>query len=118
MGSAMPHIQAGRVRVVAVTTGERSPVNMSWPTLKEAGVPGVQSAIWAGLFAPKGTPQPVIDKLYAEIAKILQLPDVKERFAAGGGVPGGMKPAEFGAMIKQEAAGLKKVVAEANVKAE
>ena len=118
MGSAMPHIQAGRVRVVAVTTGERSPVNMSWPTLKESGVPGVQSAIWAGLFAPKGTPQPVIDKLYAEIAKILQLPDVKERFAAGGGVPGGMKPAEFGAMIKQEATHLKKVVAEANVKAE
>ena len=118
MGSAMPHIQAGRVRVVAVTTGQRSPVNMSWPTLQEAGVPGVQSSIWAGLFAPKGTPQPIIDKLYAEIAKILQLPDVKERFAAGGGVPGGMKPAEFGAMIKQEAAHLKKVVAEANVKAE
>jgi tripartite-type tricarboxylate transporter receptor subunit TctC len=118
LGSAMPHIQSGRVRVVAVTTGKRSPVNMSWPTLNEAGVPEVQSSIWAGLFAPKGTPQPVIDKLYGEIVKILELPDVKERFAAGGGVPGGMKPAEFGAKIKQEASRLKQIVATAKIKAE
>ncbi len=118
MGSAMPHIKSGRVRVVAVTTAVRSPVDMSWPTLQEAGVPGVQSSIWAGLFAPKGTPQPIIDKIYNEVAQILQLPDVKERFAAGGGVPGGMKPAEFTAKIKQEATSLKRIVAEANVKAE
>jgi tripartite-type tricarboxylate transporter receptor subunit TctC len=91
---------------------------MSWPTLNEAGVPEVQSSIWAGLFAPKGTPQPVIDKLYGEIVKILELPDVKERFAAGGGVPGGMKPAEFGAKIKQEASRLKQIVATAKIKAE
>ena len=118
LGSAMPHIQSGRVRVVAVTTDERSPVNMSWPTLKESGVTNVRSSIWAGLFAPKGTPQPIIDKLYAEIAQILQLPDVKERFAAGGGVPGGMKPAEFAAKIKKEAADLKELVVAANVKPE
>jgi tripartite-type tricarboxylate transporter receptor subunit TctC len=118
MGSAMPHIKSGRVKVVAVTTDKRSPVDMSWPTLQEAGVPGVQSSIWTGLFAPKGTPQPVIDKIYNEVAQILQLPDVKERFAAGGGVPGGMKPAEFTAKIKQEATSLKRIVAEANVKAE
>jgi tripartite-type tricarboxylate transporter receptor subunit TctC len=104
--------------VVAVTTATRSPVDMSWPTLQEAGVPGVHSSIWTGLFAPKGTPQPVIDKIYNEVAQILQLPDVKERFAAGGGVPGGMKPAEFAAKIRQEAASLKRIVAEANVKAE
>jgi tripartite-type tricarboxylate transporter receptor subunit TctC len=118
MGSAMPHIKSGRVKVVAVTTAVRSPVDMSWPTLQEAGVPGVHSSIWAGLFAPKGTPQPIIDKIYNEVASILQLPDVKERFAAGGGVPGGMKPAEFTAHIKKEAAELKRIVAEANVKAE
>jgi tripartite-type tricarboxylate transporter receptor subunit TctC len=118
MGSAMPHIKSGRVRVVAVTTATRSPVDRSWPTLHEAGVAGVQSSIWTGLFAPKGTPQPIIDKIYNEVAQILQLPDVKERFAAGGGVPGGMKPAEFTAKIKQEATSLKRIVAEANVKAE
>jgi tripartite-type tricarboxylate transporter receptor subunit TctC len=118
LGSAMPHIQSGRVKVVAVTTAKRSPVNMSWPTLQETGVPEVHSSIWAGLFAPKGVPQPIIDKIYNEVAQILQLPDVKERFAAGGGVPGGMKPAEFTAMINKEAASLKRVVVAANVKPE
>ena len=118
MGSAMPHITSGRVKVVAVTTGKRSPVNMAWPTLIEAGVPGVQSSIWAGLFAPKGVPQPIIDKIYGELVKILDMPDVKQRFAAGGGVPGGMPPAEYKAYIINEAASLKKVVAQAGVKPE
>jgi tripartite-type tricarboxylate transporter receptor subunit TctC len=118
MGSAMPHIQSGRVRVIAVSTATRSPVNMAWPTLKEAGVPDVQSSIWAGLFAPKGVPQPIIDKIYNEVAKILELPDVKERFAAGGGVPGGMKPADFKAHILAEAASLKVVAAKSDIKAE
>jgi tripartite-type tricarboxylate transporter receptor subunit TctC len=118
MSSAMPHIQSGRVRVVAVTTDKRSPVNMAWPTLQESGVPGVHSSIWVGLFAPKGVPQPVIDKLYGEVAKILELDDVKQRFAAGGGVPGGMKPAEFLSRITNEATSLKVVVAKAGVKPE
>jgi len=118
LGSAMPHIKSGRVRVVAVTTANRSFVDKSWPTLIESGVPGVSSSIWAGLFAPKGVPQPIIDKLHAEIAKILELPAVKERFAAGGGVTGGMRPEAFGEAIRKEAAALKKVVATAGVKAE
>ncbi len=118
LGSAMPHIKSGRVRVVAVTTAKRSFVDKSWPTLIESGVPGVSSSIWAGLFAPKGVPQPIIDKLHAEIAKILELPAVKERFAAGGGVTGGMRPEAFGDAIRKEAAALKKVVAAAGVKAE
>ncbi len=118
MGSAMPHIKSGRVKVVAVTTAKRSEVEPSWPTLQEAGVPGVHSSIWTGLFAPKGTPQAIVDKIYNEVARILTLPDVKERFAAGGGVPGGMKPAEFAAKINIEAASLKRVVAQAGVKAE
>jgi tripartite-type tricarboxylate transporter receptor subunit TctC len=118
LGSAMPHIQSGRVKVVAVTTATRSPVNMSWPTLRESGVGEVQSSIWVGLFAPKGVPQPVMDKIYQEVAKILTLPDVKERFAAGGGVPGGMSPAEFTAKVKHDAQRLKQIVQVANVKAE
>jgi tripartite-type tricarboxylate transporter receptor subunit TctC len=118
LGSAMPHIKSGRVRVLAVTTAERSFVDKSWPTLIESGVPGVSSSIWAGLFAPKGVPQPIIEKLYGEIAKILQMPEVKERFAAGGGVPGGMRPEAFGDAIRKEAASLKKVAVAANVKPE
>ncbi len=118
LGSAMPHIKTGRVRVLAVTTAKRSFVDESWPTRMEAGVPGVSSSIWAGIFAPKGVPQPIIDKVYTDIAEILKLPDVKERFAAGGGVTVGMPPAEFAAAIRKEAAGLKVVVAKAGVKPE
>ena len=118
LGSAMPHIKSGRVRVLAVTTAERSFVDKSWPTLIESGVPDVRSSIWAGLFAPKGVPQPIIEKLYAEIVKILEMPEVKERFAAGGGVPGGMRPEAFGEAIRKEAASLKKVAMTANVKPE
>ncbi|MET0671771.1 MAG: tripartite tricarboxylate transporter substrate-binding protein [Xanthobacteraceae bacterium] len=118
MSSAMPHITSNRVKVIAVTTNKRSPVNMDWPTLIEAGVPGVSSSIWAGLFAPKGVPQPIIDKIYGEVAKILEMPDVTQRFAAGGGVPGGMPPAEYRTYILNEAASLKKVVAQAGVKPE
>jgi len=118
LGSAMPHIKTGRVRVVAVTTATRSFVDKSWPTMMESGVPGVSSSIWAGLFAPKGVPQPIIDKIYADVAEILKLPDVKARFAAGGGVTGGMPPAEFAAAIRKEAASLKIVVAKAGVKPE
>ena len=118
LSSAMPHLQSGRVRTLAVTTAERTPVNPSWPTLKETSGRDVQSSIWVGMFAPKGVPQPIIDKIYGEVTKILELPDVKERFAAGGGVTGGMKPAEFAAKIRQEAANAKRVVIAANVKAE
>src|SRR4029079_9136309 len=106
------------VRVVAVTTDERSFIDKSWPTLIESGVAGVQSSIWAGIFAPKGVPKPIIDKVYADIAKVLQMQDVKERFASGGGVTRGMPPEKFAAMIHSEAAGLKKVVVAAHVKPE
>jgi tripartite-type tricarboxylate transporter receptor subunit TctC len=118
MGSAMPHIKSGRVRVVAVTTATRSFVDKSWPTMMESGVPGVSSSIWTGIFAPKGVPKPVLDKVYADIAKVLQMPDVKARFAAGGGVTVGMPPAEFAAAIRKEASALKIVVAKAGVKAQ
>jgi tripartite-type tricarboxylate transporter receptor subunit TctC len=118
MGSAMPHIKSGRVRVVAVTTAERSFVDKSWPTMMESGVPGVSSSIWTGLFAPKGVPQPIIDKIYRDVAEALKLDDVKARFAAGGGVTVGMPPAEFAAAIRKEAGDLKIVVAKAGVKPE
>ena len=118
MSSAMPQIKAGRVKVLAITTAKRSPVDMSWPTLQDEGVREVDTSIWTGLFAPKGTPQAVIDKLYSEVAAILQMPDVRERFAAGGGVTGGMPPAEFAARIRQDAARNKQVVQAAKIKAE
>lgn len=118
LGSALSFIQGGQVRVLAVTTGERSSFNKDWPTIAESGAPGVQAGIWAGLFAPKGTPQPVIDKINAEVAKVLEQPDVKERFATGGSVTRAMRQAEFSALIHKEAAVFKDIVTKAGIKVE
>jgi tripartite-type tricarboxylate transporter receptor subunit TctC len=118
VSSAMPQIKAGRVKVLAITTAKKTAVDMSWPTAQEAGAKDVDLAIWSGLFAPKGVPQPIIDKLYTELAAILQMPDVKEKFAAGGGETGGMKPAEFTAQIKREADKLSGIVKAADIKPE
>jgi tripartite-type tricarboxylate transporter receptor subunit TctC len=118
ISSAMPQIQAGRVKVLALTTSQRSPVNQDWPTLQEAGVPGVDTSIWSGMFAPKGVPQPILDKIYTDVAAVLQMPDVREKFAAGGATVGGMKPAEFTAKLKQDLVKFKEVVQKANIKPE
>ncbi|MBV8110376.1 MAG: tripartite tricarboxylate transporter substrate binding protein, partial [Hyphomicrobiales bacterium] len=82
--SVAPHVKSGRVRVLAVTMAKRSTLNPQWPTLQQEGVKEVDASNWTALFAPKGTPQPVIDKLNAEVVKILTMPEVKERFAGGG----------------------------------
>ena len=116
--STMPQIKAGRVKILAITTARRTPVDMSWPTLQEAGVKDVNLSIWAGLFAPRGVPQAIRDKLYTEVAAILQMPDVKEKFAASGSDIGGMKPEAFTAQIKREANAMKDIVQKAGVKAE
>jgi tripartite-type tricarboxylate transporter receptor subunit TctC len=116
--STMPQVKAGRVKILAITTARRTPVDMSWPTLQEAGVKDVNLSIWAGLFAPKGVPQAIRDKLYTEVAAILQMPDVKEKFAASGSDIGGMKPEAFTAQIKREAAAMKDIVQKAGVKPE
>jgi tripartite-type tricarboxylate transporter receptor subunit TctC len=118
ISSGLSHIQSGRVKVLAVTTGKRAAFNPDWPTAQEVGAKGVDTSIWTGLFAPKGVPQPVLDKIYNDVAAVLALPDVQERFKAGGATTGGMKPAEFAAKVKSELARLKEIVQAANVKPE
>jgi tripartite-type tricarboxylate transporter receptor subunit TctC len=115
LSSTQPQIDAGLVRVLAVTTPTRSPVNMSWPTLKEAGVPEVATSIWTGLFAPKGVPQPILDRIYSEVAKLLATKDVQDRFAAGGAVTGGMSPAEFTAKIRRDTERYREIVKQAKI---
>jgi tripartite-type tricarboxylate transporter receptor subunit TctC len=113
--SVAPHVQAGRVRVLAVTMAARSPLNPEWPTLQEQGVKDVNASNWTALLAPKRTPQPIIDKLNAEVVKILNMPDVKERFAAGGVVTIPSSAAELDARIKRELAGYRVIVERANI---
>jgi len=113
--SVTPHLQSGRIRVLAITTPVRSPLDPDWPTLKEAGAGDIGASNWTALIAPKGTPRTVIDKLAAEVAKILNTADVKERFAAGGVSTIPSSPTELEARIKRELAIYRAIVEKANV---
>ena len=114
--SVAPHVKSGRVRVLAVTMGKRSTLNPEWPTLQQEGVKEVDASNWTALFAPRGTPQPVIDKLNAEVVKILKMPDVKERFAGGGVDTIPSSAAELDARVKQEAQRFRAIVQKANIR--
>jgi len=113
---AGPHIQSGKLRALAVTSRKRAPAFPSVPTVAEAGVPGYELVSWQAIFAPAGTPQPIVDRLYAEIAKILKAPDMQERLANLGMEASGMAPAEFAAFQKSEIEKWARVVKAANVK--
>ncbi len=115
ISSVNPFLQNGRIRVLAVTTAKRSSFNPEWPTLQESGVPDVDISNWTVLMAPKGTPQPILDKLHDEVVRILGLPDIKERFAAGGAVTVPMTPAGVDARIKHDTAAFKTIVDKANI---
>ncbi len=99
--SALPHIKAGKLRAIALTSLHRAPTLAELPTIAET-YPGFYADAWSGLFAPKGTPQPVVDKLSAEVQRILKLPDVREKLAALGAEPVGSTQAEFAAHVKKE----------------
>jgi tripartite-type tricarboxylate transporter receptor subunit TctC len=102
--------------VLGITTGKRTPQTPDWPTAQEGGIPGVDASIWVGLFAPKGTPQAIVKKLYSVSAEMLKFPDVKERYAVVGGAETiGMPPAEFQARVKKDAERYKKVVQEVGI---
>jgi len=114
--SVAPHVKSGRVRVLAVTMAKRSKLNPEWPTLQGEGVKDVDASNWTALFAPKATPQPVIDKLNAEVVKILNMPDVKERFAGGGVETIPSTAAELDARVKKTAQQLLVIVEKAKIK--
>jgi tripartite-type tricarboxylate transporter receptor subunit TctC len=110
-----PHVPSGHIRVLAITTAQRSPLNPEWPTLQAEGGGDVNMSNWTSLLAPKGTPQPILDKLNAEVVKILNMPDVKDRFAGGGVVTIPSNAAGLDARIKREAAVYRGIVEKANV---
>ena len=99
--SSLPHVKAGKLRAIALTSLHRAPALPDLPTIAET-YPGFYADAWSGLFAPKGTPQPVVDKLSAEVQRILKLPDVREKLAALGAEPVGSTQAEFTAHVRRE----------------
>jgi tripartite-type tricarboxylate transporter receptor subunit TctC len=94
--------RAGRVKAIATTGKVRSSVLPDVPTVNEAGVPGYEATIWLGIMAPSGTPKPVIDKLNAEINKVLARGELKEQWAKQGATPMVMSPTEFEAYLKAD----------------
>jgi tripartite-type tricarboxylate transporter receptor subunit TctC len=111
-GSAAPHIQAGSVRALAVTTATRSPAFPSVPTLAESGLKGYDVTTWYAILAPKGTPGNIVNKIYSAVVKVLKTPDMKHRFEQFGAEPGGMPPEQFAVFIRSETAKWAKVVKE------
>ena len=97
-----PNAEAGQVRALAVTGQKRSDVLPDVPTVAEAGVPGYEATIWLGIMAPAGTPKPIVDKLNAEIVKVLKRPEVQQAWAKQGAVPMIMTPAEFEKYLRDD----------------
>ena len=117
-GGTTPHIKSGRVRALAITSARRSGLFPDLPTVGESGVPGYEYGQTSGLFAPAKTPAAIVSKLSQETGKVIKTPDLKEKFAAGGGDVEGGTPQEFLAKIKSEIARLGKVIKEARLRAE
>lgn len=116
--ATLPQVKAGRLRGLGIATLKRSQFLPELPTIAEAGYPGFEAVGWIGIAAPAKTPAPVLDKLNAEMVKILNEPDVKERLATLAFTPVGDSRAQFAAFIKAEIAKWGKAVKESGAKAD
>ena len=116
LGSALNIVKAGKAKALAVTSARRHPGFADWPTAEEAGVPRFVEHIWIYLAAVAGTPKPVVDRLSAEVAKVLKLPDVRERLVQLGNEPLGTTSEEAVARIKREFPRYATAIKQANIK--
>lgn len=116
MGTSAPQIKGGKLKALAVSTATRSPLIPDIPTLTELGVADFEVTTWYAMWAIKGTPRPIIDRMYREVAKALQEPDIKNIWEQQGAVAGGETPAEFGKFVHSEVLRWGKVVKDANIK--
>jgi tripartite-type tricarboxylate transporter receptor subunit TctC len=116
--AVLPHVNSGRLKAIAVTSVKRAPTAPKVPTLAEAGVPGYNATSWNGFFAPAKTPHPIISKIHADVVKILQTPDIREKLMAAGSDPVGSTPDEFHAYVKAELARWGKLIRENNIRSE
>jgi tripartite-type tricarboxylate transporter receptor subunit TctC len=116
--AVLPHANSGRLKALAVTSAKRARAAPNLPTLIEAGVPGYEATSWNGIFAPAKTPRPIIAKIHAEVVRVLNMPDVRERLVAAGSEPVGNTPEEFLAYVKLELARWGKLIRDNNIRAE
>ena len=118
VASVSPHVKTGRLKALAVTSLRPSALFPELPTIAASGVPGYESVVTSGIFAPTNTPGAVVQRLNKEIVRVLALPDVKDKFFNSGVETVGTTPEEFASRIRAEMARLGKVIREAGIRAE
>lgn len=116
--TSIPHIQSGRLRAIAITGKTRLPALADVPTFAEAGLPEYDFQLWFGVLAPAGTPREIVDKLSAEIGRILALPDVKQLLTTQGLDAAYRTPEQFGALIRADLERFGRVIKAAGIKVE
>jgi len=113
---AMPHVQSGRLRAIAVTGSKRSPLLAQVPTVAETGLPGFEVTSWYGVFGPAALPREIVARLNTEISAAVTAPELKERLAALGAEPSTKSPEQFAQYVRDEIAKWAKVVKESGAK--
>jgi tripartite-type tricarboxylate transporter receptor subunit TctC len=116
--NVLPHVRAGKLKAIAVSSKTRSALAPEVPTVDEAGVPGYDVTVWFGILTVAGTPRDIVQRLNAEIVKIIGSPEVRERFGKTGVEVVAGTPEHFSAFLKSEVARWAKVVQDANIKAD
>lgn len=110
MLSSMPHVKGGKLKALAVTSSQRSPVAPDLPTVAESGLPGYEAIAWNGLLAPAGTPKEVVARLNTELKAVLENPEIRQRFEAQGFSAAWSAPSAYGAFLQSEVDKWAKVV--------
>ena len=116
--SVMPHVKSGRLKLLGVSTLKRNANLPEVPTISESGVPGYDTYIWWGLFAPLGTPAAVVSRIHTEAMAVMASPEMQKRLDEQGGVTRNMSPAEFGKLMESETEKWVKVIQAAGIKDE
>jgi len=113
---ALPHIESGKMRALAVSANNRSPALPAVPTMQEAGIKGYELSSWFGLIAPAGTPRALVDRLNATAVKVLAMKDVQEKVIAGGSEPVTSTPEQFAERIRNDVVKFQKLAQAAGIK--
>ena len=116
LNTALPQVKAGKIKALAVTSATRTSAAPELPTMVEAGIPGYELVPWFGLYAPAGTPKDIVSKISADVAKVVKMPDVGEKFRGQAIDPVGSTPEQLAAYQETEIVKWAKIVKEANMK--
>jgi tripartite-type tricarboxylate transporter receptor subunit TctC len=116
--NVLSQLKAGKIKAIAVMSKQRSKTLPDVPTMAEQGVANLESAAWFGLLAPKGTPQPIIDRLHSEVVKAMNDPEVQKRLLEIGADPASSSPAEFKALMTEESSKWRDLIKSMDIKAD